>query len=57
MADKHADAASVFDAAAHAHGTHDWEAAVTHYSTAVKFFKRGQMAAACHDRKGSCLAE
>ena len=57
MADRHADAASVFDAAAHAHAAQDWEAAVNHYTTAVQFFKRGQMAAACHDRKGSCLAE
>jgi tetratricopeptide (TPR) repeat protein len=57
MAAVHTDAAAAFDAADISHGSHDWEAAAKHYKTAIQFFRRGQMAAACHDRHGSCLAE
>lgn len=49
--------ADAFDAADDCHGNREWAAAIEHYTTAAKFFRRGQMAAACHDRCGSCLAE
>ena len=57
MSGEHTNAARAFEAADRCHSTRDWAAAVEHYATAAKLFKRGHIAAACHDRRGSCLAE
>jgi tetratricopeptide (TPR) repeat protein len=57
MSGEHTHAAHAFGAADTSHGAGDWAAAVEHYTKAARFFKRGHMAAACHDRRGSCLAE